>query len=180
MDNDRLQGRSGQRRVLALAIMIAAFAGTALANKPDDKFRTMDGNGDGMVSATEHATGARAMFEKMDANGDGNVTTAEMDAGHAKMKDRDDAMHGMKAGEKAKADKAMDHGMKMSSAEKIAEMDSNGDGMLSASEHETGAAAKFREMDANGDGNLSREEMKAGHKAMKHEPAAATQPASDT
>ena len=157
-----------QRHLLALSIMGGlALASAAWAH--DDKFKTMDSNGDGKITAAEHAAGAKAMFDRMDANHDGNVTAAEMDAGHAMM-DRDDDMHGMKAGEKAKAGKAMDHDMddmEMSSADKIAKMDTNGDGMLSAAEHEAGAAAMFTEMDSNGDGSLSRAEMKAGHRMMK-------------
>ena len=182
--------RTMQRRMLALSIMAAAFAGSAWAHGDKDKFRTMDSNGDGMISAAEHAAGARMMFEQMDADHDGSVSAAEMDAGHARMKDRDDDMYGMKAGEKAKADKAMaghdmsghdmsghdmsGHGMghdtmMMSSADKIAKMDSNGDGMLSASEHEAGAAAMFKDMDSNGDGSVSRQEFDAGHRMMMKE-----------
>jgi Ca2+-binding EF-hand superfamily protein len=181
MDNIRTM----QRRVAALTIMAAAFAGSAWAHNEKDKFRTMDSNGDGMISAAEHAAGVQKMFEQMDADHDGNVTAAEMDAGHAKMMDRDDDMHGMKAGEKAKTDKAMaghdmsghgmsghgmgHDGMMMSSADKIAKMDSNGDGMLSAAEHDAGAAAMFKDMDSNGDGSLSRQEFDAGHKMMMKE-----------
>ena len=184
--------RTMQRRVLALSLMAAAFAGSAWAHGDKDKFRTMDSNGDGMISAAEHAAGAQKMFEQMDADHDGSVTAAEMDAGHAKMKDRDDDMHGMKAGEKAKADKAMAghdmsghdmswHGMghdrmMMSSADKIAKMDSNGDGMLSAAEHDAGAAAMFKDMDSNGDGSLSRQEFDAGHKMMMKDRKPASRP----
>lgn len=135
-------------RSMALLCMLA-LSGAAAANDPADKFKTMDANGDGMVTSDEHAAGARTMFTRMDADGDGNVTTTEMDASHR-----------MKAG--AKADKA-----RMSSSEKITAMDTNGDGALSASEHETGAQAKFSEMDTDGNGSLSRQEVAAGHAAMK-------------
>ncbi len=40
----------------------------------------MDTNHDGVVSADEHAAGAKQMFAKMDADHDGNVTATEMDA----------------------------------------------------------------------------------------------------
>jgi hypothetical protein len=38
----------------------------------------MDLDGDGVVTAAEHAAGARALFEHMDANHDGSVTREEM------------------------------------------------------------------------------------------------------
>src|SRR5688500_13395237 len=49
------------------------------------QFAKMDANGDGGVSADEHATGATAMFATMDANGDGSVTVEEMDASQVAM-----------------------------------------------------------------------------------------------
>lgn len=60
----------------ALALSPAAFAQHA------DMFATMDSNGDGKISAEEHAAGAGAMFAKVDANHDGSVTAEEMKAGH--------------------------------------------------------------------------------------------------
>jgi len=38
----------------------------------------MDLDGDGVVTAAEHAAGARALFDHMDANHDGRVTREEM------------------------------------------------------------------------------------------------------
>jgi len=38
----------------------------------------MDLDGDGVVTAAEHAAGARALFEHMDADQDGSVTRKEM------------------------------------------------------------------------------------------------------
>lgn len=57
-----------------------AFAGAALANPGDygDKFRKMDANNDGRITAAEHAAAAQEMFRKLDANGDGAVTMEEM------------------------------------------------------------------------------------------------------
>jgi Ca2+-binding EF-hand superfamily protein len=125
-----------------LLLAASAWAGGSLAAK----FKTMDTNGDGMISASEHASGVTAMFTRMDTNRDGNVTAAEMDAGH-------------------KGDKGMHHDM--SSADKIARMDTNGDGMLSPSEHDAGAKSKFAEMDSDKNGSLSMAEMDAGHAMMK-------------
>lgn len=205
-----MEYRMKARQVLALAVL-AGVAGLASAH--EDKFRTMDANGDGKLTAAEHAAGAKAMFERMDANHDGNVTAAEMDAGRPMMRDRADDMHGMQAGEKARSAQTqampgkpgagmtapaasgmpgagmghgmgpgMGPGMMMSAADRIASMDSNRDGMLSAAEHEAGAAAMFRQMDSDGDGSLTRDEMAAGHARRMQAPAGApaTQPTDDS
>jgi Ca2+-binding EF-hand superfamily protein len=50
-----------------------------------DKIKMIDTNGDGALSAEEHAAGSRQMFDKMDADGDGYLTKAEFKAGHAKL-----------------------------------------------------------------------------------------------
>ena len=88
------------------------------------------------------------MFAQCDANKDGSVTAAEMDAAVAAM--------GEKPG---KHDKT--------SAEKIAVIDQNGDGKLTATEHVTGSEKMFATMDKNGDGSLSKEECNEGQKMMK-------------
>jgi Ca2+-binding EF-hand superfamily protein len=122
------------------------LSSTALAQQGvDAQFKAMDANGDGRISADEHAAGAKKMFEAMDANKDGKVTTAEMDAAQEKM-----------SGKKpAKGD--------MTSAEKIKVVDTNGDGMLTAEEHAAGSRMMFQKMDTNQDGILSKEELAAGH-----------------
>jgi Ca2+-binding EF-hand superfamily protein len=50
-----------------------------------EKIKVIDTNGDGVLTAEEHAAGAKIMFEKMDANHDGFLTKDELVAGHAKM-----------------------------------------------------------------------------------------------
>ena len=50
-----------------------------------DKIKVVDTNGDGVLTAEEHAIGSRAMFEKMDADKDGFLTKGELAAGHARM-----------------------------------------------------------------------------------------------
>ncbi len=146
--NTTMQRRAGIVGAMLGGLLVAA--GAWAGGNPADKFKTMDANGDGMISANEHASGVRAMFDRMDANRDGNVTTAEMDASH-----------------KMKGDKGMHHDM--SSADKIAKMDTNGDGMLSSSEHDAGARTKFTEMDSDKNGSVSMAEMDAGHAMMEKE-----------
>lgn len=67
--------------IAALAMPVAAMA---CPGKGDGKrgghFQKMDTNGDGVVTADEHAAMAAKHFSKMDANGDGKVTSDEMKA----------------------------------------------------------------------------------------------------
>ena len=53
------------------------------------KIRAIDADGDGVLTADEHAAGGRTMFERMDKNRDGFLSRAEMAAGHAKMLRKD-------------------------------------------------------------------------------------------
>lgn len=50
-----------------------------------EKIKVVDQNGDGLLSADEHAAGSRKMFSKMDADRDGFLSRAELTAGHEKM-----------------------------------------------------------------------------------------------
>ena len=51
-----------------------------------EMIKMCDQNGDGQVSAAEHAAHADAMFTKMDADGDGFLSASECAAGHDSMK----------------------------------------------------------------------------------------------
>jgi Ca2+-binding EF-hand superfamily protein len=50
-----------------------------------EKIKMVDADGDGNLTAAEHAAGARNMFAKMDADKDGALTLAELDAGRKLM-----------------------------------------------------------------------------------------------
>lgn len=125
---------------------------TAMKTDPvAHEMKAMDSNGDGRISAQEHAAGVGRMFETMDADKDGRVTASEMQAAHGKV-----------TGGKAAAGE-------MSAAEKIKTIDTNGDGVLTAAEHEAGARRMFEHMDADKDGFLTKDELAAGHSMkMKH------------
>ncbi len=129
---------------LALCALPAAFAG----DDADKYFKKMDTNKDGKISRMEHAKGAQQMFTECDANHDGMVTAPEMDASMT--------AHGEKPG---KHDKT--------SAEKIQMIDQNGDGQLTATEHEAGTEKMFSMMDKNSDDFLSKQECDESHKEMK-------------
>ena len=84
----------GVAAVLSTVVLsAAAFAGD---RSPDEMFKQMDADGDGRISAAEHAAGASKMFAKMDSNHDGGVTAAEMEAGHKMMMKDHSKADGMK------------------------------------------------------------------------------------
>jgi Ca2+-binding EF-hand superfamily protein len=128
---------------------LALLALPVFADPASDRhFAMMDVNGDGRISRAEHATAAKRMFAECDANRDGIVTAAEMDASTARQ------------GVKPAADDK-------NSAEKIAVIDRDQDGKLSAAEHEAGTESMFGRMDLNRDAFLSQEEVEAGMRLMK-------------
>ena len=141
------------RTAIALAILVPAAAAFAGGDKVD-KMSEMDTDANGRITQAEHAVGADRMFEKPDADNNGSVTAAEMDAAHARWssKNADD-----------KADH-VGHDKPMSSADKIAKIDSDGDGALSSAEHAEGAKDMFAKMDTDRDGSLTKDEVEAGHK----------------
>ena len=83
-----------ESRILHIAVAIgAALAATAVAaagGKPAmAEFGGMDADGNGRVTADEHAAAAKRMFEAMDADHDHKVTAAEMDAAQKQVTGRD-------------------------------------------------------------------------------------------
>jgi Ca2+-binding EF-hand superfamily protein len=125
-----------------------AQAPPAKPNAAETEFKSMDKNGDGKISADEHAAGAKRMFDTMDANQDGQVSPAEMDAAHERITGR----------KVAPGD--------MSAADKIKVIDGNSDGVLAANEHAAGSKKMFEEMDTNRDGFVTLGELIAGHAKM--------------
>jgi len=163
--------------VAASVICGVVLAGAALAGEGDSgkspgsaAVTRMDTDRNGTVSASEHAAGAKAMFERMDVNGDGRVTAAEMDAAHAAMHRERGSEHAEHGGEDRHADSGEHRGPhRMSSAERIKVIDTNGDGVLTAEEHAAGSRSMFARMDTDHDGSLTAAEIKAGHEKMMNE-----------
>ncbi len=71
----------------------------------------------------------------------------------------------------AKMSQGEKSGAMKSSSEKIATIDTDKDGRLSAAEHVAGAKAMFAKMDVDVDGFLTADEIQRGHDAMLKKPA---------
>lgn len=131
------------RSLLATAL-VAALVATGAWASDDDMFTRMDSNHDGRISAQEHDAGAAAMFARKDANQDGMLDASEMGGPMGR--------HGggMHAGG-------------MHGGDRMAKMDSNHDGAITAEEHAAMAKAMFDRMDANHDGRVTGAELEGGH-----------------
>lgn len=82
------------RTILASLAATAALAFAAQASADDQAtFESMDGNGDGMITAEEIPAGHKmaGKFAQIDSDGNGRISRAEFDAWK---RDRDDAASG--------------------------------------------------------------------------------------
>jgi Ca2+-binding EF-hand superfamily protein len=103
------------------------------------RFTTLDDDDDGRIDFGEYAASATGQFVTMDGDGNGLVTPAEMDAHRA----------------------ALGRIAKVSSADVIKPVDSDGDGMLAQWENEAIARREFDALDSDHDGYISRAEARA-------------------
>lgn len=141
--------RSGSTREEAAA----QPAATADAARTDPiavvELSVMDIDGDGAISAREHQSGSRKTFESMDANHDGEVTAAEMQSSGVSTAS---AGHPTTASAPAEA--------------RIAAVDRDSDGKLTAEEHATASQEMFGRLDGDRDGLLSQNEIQMGRDMM--------------
>lgn len=147
--------------VVGFALATSAYAG---GNSGQAEVKMMDTDQDGSISATEHAAGAKKMFDKMDADGDGIVTAQEMGAAHKNMPTAHSEHSASRQPEPGTSD-ASGKPMKSASA-KIKAIDTDGDGAITAAEHEAGSKKMFGKMDKDANGKLTAAEIQAGHERM--------------
>jgi hypothetical protein len=126
--------------MLGASISVPAMAGGG-TDCPHSQAARMDvEGGDGQLSASAHAASAQARFETMDADKNGRLTGSEIDASHG-------------------AESVAWANHRMSSADKIKQLDANSDGALTVTEYADGSQKMFRKLDADSDGYLTAAEM---------------------
>lgn len=157
----------------ATLLVFAAHAQgqSAPGQAQQDPVTGMDADGDGRISAQEHAAAATAMFMRMDADRDGQLTRSEMASHRAPMRvgprGAGGAMH-QGAGMTMPGAHAHAHapGMGMGMGMQMQMHDSNGDGEITAEEHAAAAKATFGRIDSNRDGRITAAEWAASHPMM--------------
>jgi hypothetical protein len=102
-------------------------------------FDGVDVDGNGFISAAEHAAGWSRTFEAMEADGDGVLTTQELDDARA----------------------AIGRLSLLSSERLIKAADQDGSGALTLAEYMAASNRSFQSRDGNGDGRLDRAEWTA-------------------
>ena len=128
--------------ITACAVALPAMAGGGEDCNQKTTRLDVEGNPDGAISASEHASSADKRFDMMDADKDGRITAAEIGASHGA----------------ESAAWAMQH---MSAADKIRKLDADNDGALTRAEYAAGSQKMFSKLDADGDGTLTASEMHA-------------------
>jgi len=126
---------------------LAAFT-SAGASEAEDKFKQMDANGDGRVTAAEYERFHEMKFQRSDLDRDGKLSAAECESA--------EAMDGRKVDKQAVATH-------------LRIVDTDADGQISKSEADTYARSTFARADRNGDGALSEGEFEDAYSAMKKE-----------
>jgi Ca2+-binding EF-hand superfamily protein len=126
--------------VASYGLSLPALAGGGENCK--EKMTRMDAEGGsaGQISASEHAAQANKRFDSMDVNKDGRIAAAEIEASHG-------------------AESAAWAKHRVSSIEKIKQLDSNNDGALTRAEYAAGSQKMFEKLDIDSDGTLTAAEM---------------------
>lgn len=121
--------------------------GMGMMHGPAMDLKAMDANSDGKVSKDEITAYRAAQTKSVDANGDGKLSVDELAAMHLK---------------------AMTDASKKMAERMVADLDTDGDGMLSAAEllERPMPPNMFDKLDTNKDGFIDQSEMDAAKQAM--------------
>jgi Ca2+-binding EF-hand superfamily protein len=131
------------------AALLAALVtcGLSLPAAADDspgcqrpQLKEAEGNADGGITAEKHSATAGKRFEMMDKDHNGKITPDEIEASHG-------------------AESVVWANHPESAAEKIRDLDTNRDGVLSPAEYSAGSQRMFHILDVDGNGVLTPEEM---------------------
>jgi hypothetical protein len=104
------------------------------------QLKEAEGNADGGITAEKHAASAGKRFEMMDKDHNGKITRDEIEASHG-------------------AESIVWANHSESNAEKIRDLDTNHDGVLSVAEYSAGSQRMFDILDVDGNGVLTPSEM---------------------
>jgi len=104
------------------------------------QLKEAEGNADGGITAEKHAATAAKRFEMMDKDRNGKITRDEIEASHG-------------------AESIVWANHPESDAEKIRDLDTNRDGVLTEAEYSVGSQRMFHILDADGNGVLTPSEM---------------------
>jgi Ca2+-binding EF-hand superfamily protein len=129
--------RAGLAVALAVAAAGACLAQGKVPSTADARFAALDGNHDGVVSKDEY--NADALFSALDTDRNYRISASELDAVLGPQAD----------------------GMP-SAADRIRNLDRNGDGELNDEELRNAAETRFQWLDKNQDGKLDLSELKSG------------------
>jgi hypothetical protein len=128
--------------IATLAASLPAIAADEApgCERPQVTLKEAEGNADGGISADKHASTANKRFEMMDKDKNGKITVAEINSSHG-------------------AESIVWANHPETPAEKIRNLDSNRDGVLTLSEYSAGSQKMFRVLDVDGNGVLTPAEM---------------------
>ncbi len=172
--------------ILASGAAIIALTGIASANPQADinqdgqitqseymaqaqtRFESTDLNQDGYLSEEERKQARQQrmsdrrsdFFAKADTDGDGSISPEEHAALSGPRGPKSSGVDGERRDKKGKRGGKRGKGK----AERMAEIDTNGDGLLSYQEYMTSAEQRFAKADANGDGIIGPDEGRRGKK----------------
>jgi EF-hand domain pair len=132
------------RAAVLAALLACGFSLPATADESPGcqrpQLKEAEGNADGGITAEKHAASAAKRFEMMDKDRNGKITRDEIEASHG-------------------AESIVWANHPESDVQKIRDLDTNHDGVLSVKEYSAGSQRMFDILDVDGNGVLTPEEM---------------------